>query len=127
MLPYQKRSAQFLTSRIRLTCAYHTSLTFRTNKSGLSPSSLRLIGSKLNLGEFGVIWAHICGPSVHDVDLTSFGILNPRPNEDPEKIVKRHIELLHKYNEAKDATQVRFVFRWKAPLIRNSSRVALTV
>ncbi|KIM48711.1 hypothetical protein M413DRAFT_37390, partial [Hebeloma cylindrosporum] len=29
------------------------------------------------------------------------------PNEDPEKIVKRHIELLHKYNEAKDATQVR--------------------
>ncbi|KIM48707.1 hypothetical protein M413DRAFT_437885 [Hebeloma cylindrosporum] len=28
------------------------------------------------------------------------------PNEDPEKIVKRHIELLHKYNEAKDATQI---------------------
>jgi hypothetical protein len=51
-----------------------------------------------------------------------------RPNEDPEKIVKRHIELLHKYNEAKDATQVRFsvfVSCWKAPLIRNFSRVGL--
>lgn len=29
-----------------------------------------------------------------------------RINEDAEKIVKRHIALLHKYNEAKDATQV---------------------
>jgi hypothetical protein len=27
-------------------------------------------------------------------------------NEDAEKICKRHIHLLHKYNEAKDATQV---------------------
>lgn len=30
-----------------------------------------------------------------------------RENEDAEKIVKRHIALLHRYNEAKDATQVR--------------------
>ena len=64
-----------------------------------------------------------------DVDLTSLGNLNGRrPNEDPEKIVKRHIELLHKYNEAKDATQVRFsvfIFRRKAPLILNFSRVGL--
>ena len=45
--------------------------------------------------------------TLKDVDLTSLGNLNGRrPNEDPEKIVKRHIELLHKYNEAKDATQV---------------------
>lgn len=28
------------------------------------------------------------------------------PGDDPEKIVKRHIQLLHSYNEAKDATQV---------------------
>ncbi|KAF8163609.1 DNA repair protein [Crassisporium funariophilum] len=27
-------------------------------------------------------------------------------NEDAEKIVKKHISLLHKYNEAKDATQI---------------------
>ena len=67
--------------------------------------------------------------TLKDVDLTSLGNLNGRrPNEDPEKIVKRHIELLHKYNEAKDATQVRFslfIFRRKAPLILNFSRVGL--
>ncbi|RDB29444.1 DNA repair protein SWI5 [Hypsizygus marmoreus] len=27
-------------------------------------------------------------------------------HEDPEKIVKNHIKLLHQYNEAKDATQI---------------------
>ena len=32
-----------------------------------------------------------------------------RIDEDAEKIVKRHITLLHRYNEAKDATQVSFV------------------
>ncbi|KIM34216.1 hypothetical protein M408DRAFT_19156 [Serendipita vermifera MAFF 305830] len=26
-------------------------------------------------------------------------------NEDPEKVVKRHIKLLHEYNESKDAAQ----------------------
>lgn len=31
-----------------------------------------------------------------------------REGVDAEKIVKRHIALLHKYNEAKDAAQVRF-------------------
>lgn len=30
-----------------------------------------------------------------------------RVDVDAEKIVKRHITLLHRYNEAKDATQVR--------------------
>jgi len=29
-----------------------------------------------------------------------------REGEDPELIVKKHINLLHRYNEAKDATQV---------------------
>ena len=29
-----------------------------------------------------------------------------RPNENAEEIVSRHIKLLHRYNEAKDATQV---------------------
>ncbi|ESK89348.1 rolly protein [Moniliophthora roreri MCA 2997] len=28
------------------------------------------------------------------------------PHEDAEKIVDRHIKLLHQYNEAKDATQM---------------------
>ena len=32
-----------------------------------------------------------------------------RIDEDAEKIVKKHITLLHRYNEAKDATQVSFV------------------
>ncbi|EGN93724.1 hypothetical protein SERLA73DRAFT_18032, partial [Serpula lacrymans var. lacrymans S7.3] len=27
-------------------------------------------------------------------------------NEDAEKIVSKHIKLLHRYNEAKDATQI---------------------
>ena len=31
-----------------------------------------------------------------------------RIDEDAEKIVKKHITLLHRYNEAKDATQVSF-------------------
>lgn len=30
----------------------------------------------------------------------------PSEDENAEKIVSRHIKLLHKYNEAKDATQV---------------------
>jgi Swi5 len=30
-----------------------------------------------------------------------------RSGVDAEKIVKRHIQLLHQYNEAKDTTQVR--------------------
>jgi hypothetical protein len=29
------------------------------------------------------------------------------PDEDAQQIVSRHIKLLHEYNEAKDATQVR--------------------
>ena len=29
-----------------------------------------------------------------------------RPDENAEEIVSRHIKLLHRYNEAKDATQV---------------------
>ena len=29
-----------------------------------------------------------------------------REDEDAEKIVNKHIKLLHEYNEAKDATQV---------------------
>ncbi|KAH8834984.1 DNA repair protein [Flagelloscypha sp. PMI_526] len=29
-----------------------------------------------------------------------------QPNEDPEKIIQRHIQHLHVYNEAKDATQI---------------------
>ena len=28
--------------------------------------------------------------------------------DDPQKIVSRHHELLHKYNETKDATQVNY-------------------
>ncbi|KAI0060320.1 hypothetical protein BV25DRAFT_1807691 [Artomyces pyxidatus] len=28
------------------------------------------------------------------------------PDEDADKIVSRHIKLLHRYNEAKDATQI---------------------
>ena len=31
----------------------------------------------------------------------------PIPGEDAEKIVSKHIKLLHRYNEAKDATQVK--------------------
>ncbi|KAJ7508477.1 hypothetical protein B0H11DRAFT_1646579, partial [Mycena galericulata] len=30
----------------------------------------------------------------------------PREHEDAEAITKKHIKLLHRYNEAKDATQV---------------------
>jgi hypothetical protein len=52
---------------------------------------------------FGRIYA---AHSLASLTLTPLG--KRRPDEDPEKIVKRHIELLHKYNEAKDATQVRF-------------------
>lgn len=33
-----------------------------------------------------------------------------REGEDAEKIVKRHIKLLHDFNEAKDAAQVCFKF-----------------
>ncbi|KAG9313878.1 hypothetical protein JVU11DRAFT_4646 [Chiua virens] len=32
------------------------------------------------------------------------------PNESAEEIVSRHIKLLHRYNEAKDATQVQIRF-----------------
>lgn len=32
-----------------------------------------------------------------------------RDGVDPDKIVSKHIKLLHRYNEAKDATQVRYV------------------
>jgi len=40
---------------------------------------------------------------IHFSDIT----LNPfSENEDPEKIVSRHIKLLHQYNESKDATQI---------------------
>ena len=32
---------------------------------------------------------------------------SPRQGEDPEQVVNKHIKLLHDYNEAKDAAQVR--------------------
>jgi hypothetical protein len=36
-----------------------------------------------------------------------------REGEDADKIVARHIQLLHQYNEAKDATQVYLLsFPW---------------
>ncbi|KAM5539894.1 hypothetical protein V8D89_006397 [Ganoderma adspersum] len=35
-----------------------------------------------------------------------YAFLASREDENAEKIVSRHIKLLHKYNEAKDATQI---------------------
>jgi len=79
---------------------------FRINKSGLLPSSLRLIGFRLSLGEFSVIGRIYAHAQFSDSQLKYY---DGRPNEDPEKIVKSHIKLLHKYNEVNVETQVLFL------------------
>lgn len=71
---------------------------FRNNRNISQSSRKRQTNCRKDLG--------ICASHhPNNVLITFF-----RPNENAEEIVSRHIKLLHRYNEAKDATQVQNKF-----------------
>lgn len=48
-----------------------------------------------------------------------------REGEDAEQIVKKHISLLHRYNEAKDATQVSGYLHTTTDIERSCSKILI--